>query len=234
MGPAFLTAAIYLCLGRIIVIYGSHLSRLRPRSYTIIFMACDGISLVLQSVGGAIASIADTQSGNDLGVNIMIAGLIAQVVSLSVFAVLCAEFAIQVRKHRFAQERKHSALRQTWIWKAFLIGPCLNWISCRKLANRSAVAAIGLTVASLAIYIRSCFRVVELWGGFDSAIANNEIVFMFLEGTMLIAATTCQTVFHPHFAFQGHWHDANFSMGRDKSSQRRGSDSFELIEGPNT
>jgi len=98
IGPAFLSAAIYLCLGRIIVIYGAHLSRLRPRSYTLIFMGCDGISLILQSAGGAIASIANTQKGSDLGVHIMIAGLVSQVVSLTIFAALCADFAIQARK----------------------------------------------------------------------------------------------------------------------------------------
>lgn len=124
IGPAFLTAAIYLCLGRIIVVYGSHISRLRPRSYTIIFMTCDGISLALQSAGGAIASIADDQAGNDLGVNIMIAGLIAQVVSLTVFAGLCAEFAVQVRKRWYQQEKKYEALRKSWLWKAFLLGSC--------------------------------------------------------------------------------------------------------------
>jgi len=88
-------------------------------------MTGDGISLVLQSAGGAIASISDTKSGSDLGVNIMIAGLVAQVVSLTVFAVLCAEFAMQVRKRWSEQERRYLEQRQTRLWKAFLIGSCL-------------------------------------------------------------------------------------------------------------
>ena len=33
IAPAFLSACIYLCLGRIIVVYGEHVSRFRPRSY---------------------------------------------------------------------------------------------------------------------------------------------------------------------------------------------------------
>ncbi|KAH7323870.1 RTA1 like protein-domain-containing protein [Rhexocercosporidium sp. MPI-PUGE-AT-0058] len=196
IGPALLSAAIYLCLGRIIVVYGQHISRLKPRSYTIIFMSCDLISLILQSVGGAMASIADTQKDTDVGVNVMIAGLIAQVASLTVFAVLCADFTIQSRKHWNDREPRYFTLRRTKFWKAFLA---------------------GLVTATLAIYIRSVYRVLELWGGFDSALANNEPIFMALEGGMLFIATTCQTVFHPHYAFQGHWHDANFGMGKDKS-----------------
>jgi hypothetical protein len=56
LGPAFLAAAIYLCLGRIVVIYGENLSRIRPRTYTYIFMGCDFFSLIVQALGGGIAA----------------------------------------------------------------------------------------------------------------------------------------------------------------------------------
>ena len=38
IAPVFITASIYLCLARIIVVYGEHLSRFRPRFYTITFI----------------------------------------------------------------------------------------------------------------------------------------------------------------------------------------------------
>ena len=85
-------------------------------------MSCDLISLILQSAGGAMASIADTQKDTDLGVNVMIAGLIAQVVSLTVFAILCADFTYQSRKHWNDREPQYFALRRTKLWKAFLAG----------------------------------------------------------------------------------------------------------------
>jgi len=56
MGPVFFAAAIYLCLGRIVVVYGEHISRIRPRTYTVFFMGCDVISLVTQAAGGGIAA----------------------------------------------------------------------------------------------------------------------------------------------------------------------------------
>jgi hypothetical protein len=57
-GPVFIVAAIYLCLGRIIFIYGEKISRIRPRSYTLFFMGCDVVSLAVQAVGGGIAASA--------------------------------------------------------------------------------------------------------------------------------------------------------------------------------
>jgi hypothetical protein len=41
IAPAFLSAAIYLCLARIVVVYGEERSRFRPRTYTILFCSCD-------------------------------------------------------------------------------------------------------------------------------------------------------------------------------------------------
>ena len=62
IAPAFLSAAIYLCLARIVVVYGEERSRFRPRTYTILFCSCDFLALLLQAIGGAIASIATTVS----------------------------------------------------------------------------------------------------------------------------------------------------------------------------
>jgi hypothetical protein len=56
IAPAFLSASLYLCLARIVVLFGEHLSHLKPRTYTILFMVADFISLLLQAAGGAIAS----------------------------------------------------------------------------------------------------------------------------------------------------------------------------------
>ena len=56
LGPVFFAAAIYLCLGRIVVVYGEELSKLKPKTYTVVFLTCDFVSLVVQGVGGGIAA----------------------------------------------------------------------------------------------------------------------------------------------------------------------------------
>lgn len=122
LGPAFFSAAIYICLGKIVVIYGEGISRFRPRTYTRLFVSCDLLSLILQAVGGALASSAgdgDT-SESDTGVNIMIAGLAFQVFSLLVFMVLASEFAYRVRKSPKSENDDFTSLRMSPKWKMFL------------------------------------------------------------------------------------------------------------------
>ncbi|KAI4125612.1 MAG: hypothetical protein LQ341_006960 [Variospora aurantia] len=96
--PCFITAAIYLSLSRIILVYGESLARFKPRTYTVIFICCDVFSLVLQAIGGALADTADTESAQQTGIDIMIAGLSFQVVSLTVFMALCADYAWAVSR----------------------------------------------------------------------------------------------------------------------------------------
>jgi RTA1 like protein len=62
IAPAFLSASIYLCLARIVVVYGEEASRFKPRTYTVVFCTGDFLALLLQAVGGAIASDATSTS----------------------------------------------------------------------------------------------------------------------------------------------------------------------------
>ncbi|OQD79301.1 hypothetical protein PENANT_c055G06260 [Penicillium antarcticum] len=187
IAPAFFTAAIYICLGRIVIVYGEDISRIRPRTYTILFVTCDIIALVLQAAGGAITSIADLdqKSLRDTGVNIMIAGLAFQVASLTLFIVLASEFALRVR--RSSEDMKNAStasVRSGLKWKMFLL---------------------GLAIAILTIFTRSIFRVAELKGGFNSDLANDEISLMILESTMIAIACICMTAAHPAVAMGRRW-----------------------------
>lgn len=102
IAPCFLSAGIYFCFSRIVIIYGEHFARFRPRTYTIIFITADVFSLVLQAVGGALADTAPSEESEQgqSGIDIMISGLSFQVFSLFVFMCLCADFAVRARKNR--------------------------------------------------------------------------------------------------------------------------------------
>lgn len=132
LGPVFFCAAIYFLLGRIVIVYqGEDVSRLRPRNYAIVFVSCDIVALILQSVGGAITSASDDDpSQRDTGVNIMIAGLAFQVAALTMFISLALEFAYRIyrRLHTYQgsireeREDKYEKLRANKWWKVFLLG----------------------------------------------------------------------------------------------------------------
>jgi len=80
------------------------------------------------------------------------------------------------------------------------------------------VAITALWAAAILIFIRSVYRVAELSGGFDSAIANDEPAFMVLEGPMIILAVAVLTAFHPGLAFDRRWHEATWSFKVGKQS----------------
>ena len=61
---------------------------------------------------------------------------------------------------------------------------------------------LALAFATLAILIRSSFRVAELSEGFGSELANNEVTFMILEGGMVAIAVILLTFMHPGLVFE--------------------------------
>jgi hypothetical protein len=120
IGPTFLSAALYLCLARVIIVYGTQLSHFQPRTYTITFISCDLASLVLQSIGGGITATAGNKSTSNAGVHIMVAGLALQVFSLVLFMFLCLEFAWHVRDAR--KDERFVDLRGTRAFRVFKYG----------------------------------------------------------------------------------------------------------------
>jgi len=120
IGPTFFTASIYLCLSRIIVVFGEDLARFKPRTYTISFIVSDIISLILQATGGAKASGAVTYDTKQTGIHVMVAGLALQVVSLVVFMILCADFVYSVHKSPELKDPLLQKLRSSRKFIAFL------------------------------------------------------------------------------------------------------------------
>jgi hypothetical protein len=60
--------------------------------------------------------------------------------------------------------------------------------------------------------------VAELESGFGGALANNEPVFMVLEGPMIVIAVTALTVFHPGFCLGELWVSIGSSIGGDEKN----------------
>ncbi|KAF7543413.1 hypothetical protein G7Z17_g10758 [Cylindrodendrum hubeiense] len=197
IGPAFFSAAIYLCLARIIAVYGEKLSRFSPRTYTITFMVSDFVALILQASGGAILGGKDP-STLDAGLAIIKTGLAAHLVAIAIFVALAAEYGFRAYRHQHQWDYKFAALHKSQAFLLFLI---------------------GLAVATLCILIRTSFRVAELRDGFDSKLADNETAFIVLEGVMVALAAVFLTIFHPGPAFEGRWGEADFQLRKDSKGR---------------
>jgi hypothetical protein len=74
-------------------------------------------------------------------------------------------------------------------------------ISC-SVSNRKISA---LLIGTIAILVRSSFRVAELTGGFHGELWNSQVDFMLLDGAMIAIASICLTISHPGLAFHGRW-----------------------------
>ncbi|EXL90499.1 RTA1 like protein-domain-containing protein [Fusarium oxysporum II5] len=185
IAPALISAPIYLSLGRVVKAYGRQFSLMSPRTYAVIFICSDVVSLILQAMGGGLAATGKTQKKVDTGVHILVAGLAYQVLSLAVFIGLATHLWSRVRRMgtkdanpRFTELRASRQLK-SFIW--------------------------ALSIATITITIRCIYRVVELSGGFKSEAANDEPSLMVLDGPMIMAALLALTVCHPGPLFFGDW-----------------------------
>ncbi|KAH7122828.1 RTA1 like protein-domain-containing protein [Dendryphion nanum] len=198
IGPAFFSAALYLCLARVIAVFGEDLSILKPRTYAITFMIADFIALVLQASGGAVAGGKDI-SKLDMGIKIVQAGLAAHLTAMVAFITLAAQFTWSAYTRRSRWGTRLMELQSAKIFKYFLI---------------------AMAIASVCIFIRTCYRVAELSGGFESDLAENETAFLILEGAVLAIGVLALTIFHPGLAFKGRWAEANFELRKTKKGQQ--------------
>jgi hypothetical protein len=181
-------------------------------------MTSDFLSLVLQAAGGAIADTAPA-SDPDLkqtGIDVMIAGLVLQCVSLLIFLIVGLDFFARVHRHGAdaSSPPSRTALRSKPTFRLFLA---------------------SLLVATLAILARSIFRAMELWGGFAGELWNNETEFLILDGAMITLAVLLLTVLHPGPAFGAEWHSANWSLrtkkGKKNAREEGGEDDETVVGG---
>jgi hypothetical protein len=209
IAPVFISASIYLCIARIISLYGEDLSFFKPRTIALVFMTSDFCSLVLQAAGGGIADTAADQTGKLTGTHIMVAGLFLQVVSLVVFLLYLIYFALRCKSGSLDMDPAKVTCRDRGLFK---------------------VSLISLLAATMAILARSIFRVSELWEGFGGELWNSEKDFLVLDGGMVSLAVLLLTVLHPGPAFGEQWQAANWSFRsttprKSSHSQRRSSHS---------
>jgi hypothetical protein len=153
------------------------------------FIPCDVISLVLQALGGGMASVASHNRDNpDLGSNIMIAGLAFQVATIAIFILCSVDFALRtVRRHRALGE---SALDQR------------PEVAHVRNSLRFKLFLGALSLAAFLILWRSAFRVAELSEGWSGAIMGDQGMFIGFEGVLIVVAVWVLLIFHPAFCMK--------------------------------
>ncbi|OKL57332.1 hypothetical protein UA08_07453 [Talaromyces atroroseus] len=180
IAPAFWSAAIYLTLKHQVYLFGRKYSTLKAEWYPYIFVTCDLLSLILQGTGGGLAATATTPHDASIGSDVMLAGIVWQVITLTVFGLLWAQYLWSVKKapaHQLSVEAEN-----VWMRKNF-------WIFCS-----------GILVAFVATYARCVYRIAEMAGGWQNSIMQDETTFIIFESAMCAVAVLTLCITHPgHF-----------------------------------
>ena len=121
----------------------------------------------------------------NIGSNIAIAGIIMQVVTLAIFAVLAGLFFL--RRH-LAQGHGTSETQET------PANPQLQTMRFKLFAG-------AVVIAFLTIFTRCVYRIAEMMGGWGNPLMQDEAEFIALDSVMCSVAALALTICHPGFCF---------------------------------
>ncbi|PPQ84918.1 hypothetical protein CVT25_004586 [Psilocybe cyanescens] len=183
IAPTPLLAANFVILGNIIKRLGPAYSRLTPRWYTILFCSSDVISLVIQALGGGMAASAKDNAGSKTGSDVMLVGIIFQLVIILVYSTCAIEFF-----YRYNTRRPFEG-RSQWDGK---LGSAQG-----RLTPNIKLMSYVLAFSTVLFFIRSIYRIAELADGWNGKIIQTEVYFNVLDGAMIILAIYTLNIFHP-------------------------------------
>ncbi|EKM61073.1 uncharacterized protein PHACADRAFT_247431 [Phanerochaete carnosa HHB-10118-sp] len=189
LAPTPLLAAIFIIFTRMAETLGVRYSRLTPKWYSVIFLTCDIIALVIQGLGGGIAADAKTLSATNLGANIMLAGIVFQLVAMLVFSVLAAGYFYRFIKDRPVRGKGFDPGYRDSI-ATTVNGP-------RSWDRRLKLMTLGLCISTLFLIIRAIYRTIELGDGWNGKVLRTQVYFSVFDAAMVVVATYALNIFNP-------------------------------------
>ncbi|KAL8684027.1 MAG: hypothetical protein Q9186_000057 [Xanthomendoza sp. 1 TL-2023] len=188
--PAFFAAGIYVILGYIIHIFGSHTSPLSAKQYLWVFCSIDFFSLLLQAVGGGLASAAGEKPNGDLkpGTNTMIVGIIFQLAANLVFAGLAASVVAKTyKKGKGILNVDDLAISQSDATKT----------RAATTTRRMRILVGATSISTLALIVRGIYRSIELLQGWRGYLITTESYFIGLDGALMAIAVLIFVIANP-------------------------------------
>ncbi|KAH9911068.1 RTA1 like protein-domain-containing protein, partial [Fomitopsis serialis] len=174
VGPTPLIAANFIILGHVIRRLGQQYSRLSARLYTIIFVSCDVIALIVQALGGAAAAAAvDNGKNPKAGSDIMLAGIIFQTAAITLYVLLATEFFLRYFYDKPLRGRE-------------------NVETGYALESKLQQMIAALVFSSLTWY-----RCIELGDGWEGRIIHTQRYFVIMDALMIVFALWTLNLFHP-------------------------------------
>ena len=208
VGPAFIAAAMSVTFKHLITYVGPRHSILRPSLYPWVFVGTDFASIVIQGMGGGIASAGSNDAGNtntllQVGDNLLLAGVAFQVANMVGCGVL---MLVYIYRYKSAKRRGNEQ-RDSDYYHARVDA---------KTVRSLHVFCWCIVAAYLAVLARCIYRLPEFASGWGSELQQNETTFLILDGGMISTAVILLTVAHPSW-----WFPAMESYSRSKKTRAR-------------
>lgn len=212
IAPAFVMAGVYYLLTQLIIIHGgAEFTFLRPSYISWIFVCCDVASLFIQAAGGITAAVKlrlfeNTKSGT----YIMVGGIAFQVFSMTLYLALLFNFMYRIYFksidlkfnivtfcHLLFNTKRGRKIRLDYKYEQ-QYDSSFEKIRQRPLFNYLPLAII---MASLFIYVRCIYRVLELSEGWRGYLITHEAFILTLDALMVLLSCLTFIPFHPVFVF---------------------------------
>lgn len=195
LAPILFAASVYMILGRIIRgVRGEEYSVIRVAWLTKIFVGSDVFCFMIQGGGGGMLATAKTKEKIDLCNNIVLGGLVLQIVVFCFFVVAAVIF--QTRMTR----RPTAAATEGPLGSGSYVGAVGRWTPGSNMPGWKRLM-VGLYLTSAFITLRNLFRVVEYGLGWNNYLLNHEWVLYVFDGLMMVCVlVVCVMWYAPDLA----------------------------------
>ncbi|KAL2884506.1 hypothetical protein SGCOL_000454 [Colletotrichum sp. CLE4] len=157
IAPALFAASVYMTLGRIIrSVHGESLSVIRINWLTRIFVTGDCFSFLVQASGGGLMVKDGSQK---MGQNLIVAGLVIQIVLFAIFWVTAIVFHSRLAKNPTQASLAGHSLWKSGLWMLYIVSAC--------------------------IMVRSIFRLIEYVLGGDGYPLRHEWTLYVFDATLM-------------------------------------------------
>jgi hypothetical protein len=170
--PPVLAATIYMSLGRLILALDAReYSLINPRWLTVIFVTIDVVCILTQLTGASlpVTHIANAES---LSKNLLMAGLIAQLVALLFFVTVCLKVHLQLSKRPIAIAASNPALR----WQKYFM---------------------AIEAATVILLVRTIVRTAEFVQGTTGFVASHEVFIYLFDAVLILSVMLLLLAVHP-------------------------------------
>lgn len=171
-GPTLVAASISIIFAKVVWYVGENKCVLRPTWIPWVFVGTDVFSILIQGVGGIVASVSSGEGEGQtlmgkVGDGMMIGGVVCQICGMLACVGVMGAFWWRVKKEGPAIEGRYEADKKV----------------DEGMEKRFGWFVKAASVAFACVLVRCCYRVVEMAGGWANPIMRDETSFIVLDST---------------------------------------------------